>query len=164
MLKTKQPETNKKLQRRPRHQRSQYKNKMAVPTGHHNNSVLTYDRVQTQQQEEMQENGSKKIIINSNLSLQSRTEMSKVTFRRSTTLTYYIKCVPYRVYKVQRKSDTQSSRYPTTYVHAIITINKGSSQKFAEAHKTNKISLGPDPLPPQMNNISQARLQCNNQF
>ena len=35
---------------------------MAVPTGHHNNSVLTYDRVQTQQQEENQENGSKKII------------------------------------------------------------------------------------------------------
>ena len=119
--------------------KSQYKNKMAVPTGHHNNSVLTYDTVQTQQQEEIQENDSNKIIINSNLSLQSRTEMSKVTFRRSTTLTYHIKCVPYRVYKVQRKSDTQSSRYPKTYVHAIISKAGTRTPHTKDTHSAMKV-------------------------
>ena len=112
---------------------------MAVPTGHHNNSVLTCDRVQKQQQEEIQDNDSKKIIINSNLSLQSRTEMSKVTFRRSTTLTYYINCVPYRVYKVQRKSDTQSSRYPTTYVHAIISKACARTPHTKYTHSAMKV-------------------------
>ena len=139
MLKTKQPETNQKLQRRQRYQRSQYKNKMAVPTGHHNNSVLTYDRVQTQQQDEIQENDSKKIIISINLSLQSRTEMSKVTFRCSTTLTYYIRCVSYRVYKVQRKNDTQLSRYPTTYVHAIISKAGARTPHTKYTHSAMKV-------------------------